>query len=100
MNLSSRLDIMNLKGIEMPNYINTDIPFEIIKKPNEDYFASVEEAQQAGFALNQIWSVSEQDHEFCYGPSHHIIDVIGYIATNETHDGETYYTVDESADFE
>lgn len=82
----------------MPTY-NADFPFEIIKSPNEDYFANVAEAQAAGFELNQIWSVVEVDNTFTYGPAGHIFDVLGFIATKEKHDGETYYTEDESDEF-
>ncbi len=84
----------------MATYNTTDLPFGIIKNPNEDYFDSVAEAQEAGFSLNQIWSVTEEDDVFTYGPSGHIINLIGYIATKETHDGETYYTEDLSDEFE
>lgn len=83
----------------MPTH-QKDFPFEIIKKPNEDYFASAAEAQAAGFELNQIWSVAEVDNTFTYGPAGHIFDVIGFIATQETHDGETYYVEDESDEFD
>lgn len=81
-------------------YLNEDFPFEEIKQPNGDYFDTVAEAQAAGFDLDQIWSVVETDNVFTYGPSHHVINLIGYIATKEKHDGNTYYTEDESEFFE
>lgn len=82
------------------NTINGDFPFEIIKRENEDYFSSVEEAQQAGFNLNQIWAVVNEDYSFAYGPSHLKINLLGYIATNETHDGNTLYVEDDSDEFD
>ena len=84
----------------MPKHLNEAFPFEEIKKPNEDYFASINEAQEAGFELNQIWSVVECNNVFTYGPSHHIVNLIGYVATHEAHDGETYYTEDVSSEFD
>lgn len=70
---------------------NEDFPFEEIRKPNGDYFKSAAEAQKAGYSLDQIWSVIESDGCWTYGPSHHYINAVGYIATNEQHDGNTYY---------
>lgn len=84
----------------MPTYKDEAFPFEEIKKENGDYFSTVEEAQAAGFELSQIWSVIADDNVFTYGPTGHIINLIGYIATKETHDGETYYTEDVSDSFE
>ena len=45
----------------------------------------------AGFTLNQIWSVVESDGVWIYGPSGHIINLLGYICTKETHNGDIYY---------
>lgn len=67
----------------------SDFPFERI---NEDYFFYAKDALKAGYKDSQIWSVAEGDDSiFTYGPSHHYINVIGYIVTEETHDGDTYY---------
>lgn len=70
---------------------NQEFPFEEIRKDNGDYFLNVAEAKAAGYAENQIWSVMEADGCWTYGPSHHWINVVGFIATTETHDGNTYY---------
>lgn len=70
----------------------TDFPFEEIRQePDGDYFDSVQQALDAGYALTQIWSVVECDGTWTYGPSHHYINRLGYIATVEHHDGDTYY---------
>lgn len=84
----------------MTNIHETDFPYEEIKESNGDYFFSPEAAQKAGFNLNQIWSVAEEDNVFTYGPHYHRINVIGYVATQETHDSDTYYIEDESDEFE
>jgi hypothetical protein len=70
-----------------------DFPFDEIKKESGDYFNTIQEAMNAGYIPNQIWSVVEGDDEkvFIYGPCHHVVNLIGYIATKEYHDGETYY---------
>ncbi len=70
--------------------IQGDFPFEEIRKPSGDYFDTIAEAQAAGFDLNQIWSVV-CDEQYTIGPPHHWINLLGYIATNETHDNNTYY---------
>ena len=72
--------------------LKQDFPFEEIRQKDGNYFNTAQQAQEAGYALNQIWSVVEVDNTWTYGPSHHYINVVGYIATKEKHDGETYYT--------
>ena len=72
--------------------LKQDFPFEEIRQKDGNYFNTAQQAQKAGYALNQIWSVIESDNTWTYGPSHHYINVVGYIATKEKHDGETYYT--------
>lgn len=68
-----------------------DFPFEEIRKPNGDYFDTAEDAMAAGYAESQVWSVIEGEGTYVYGPSHHYINRLGYIATKEHHDGNTYY---------
>lgn len=68
-----------------------EFPYEEIRRPNGDYFDTALEAEKAGFQRNQIWSVVEIDGNFIYGPPHHFVNRIGFIATKETHDFDTYY---------
>ena len=86
----------------------TDFPFDEIRSEDGDYFNSSQELLDLGFKNNQIWSVifTEADHPafygtYTYGPSHHYINRLGFIATRETHDNNTYY-IDEipMSDFE
>tara|TARA_B110000902_G_scaffold192926_1_gene218630 strand:+ start:84 stop:404 length:321 start_codon:yes stop_codon:yes gene_type:complete len=66
-----------------------------------DYANSQQELRDRGYAESQIWSVIECDDEYredgqrisvyVYGPSDHFVNKIGYIATEEHHDGDTYY---------
>jgi len=66
-----------------------------------DYANSQQELRNRGYAESQIWSVIEGDDEYrddgqristyVYGPSGHFVNKIGYIATKEHHDGDTYY---------
>jgi hypothetical protein len=74
-----------------PTEIEEDFPFDEIRTESGDYFDSIDQVRAAGYADNQIWSVTEHDNTWCYGPSHHWVNLIGYIATKETHDGNTYY---------
>ncbi|KZX57807.1 hypothetical protein A3709_19480 [Halioglobus sp. HI00S01] len=83
-----------------------EFPFDEIRmgaNPGEtsindgDYFESAEAAMEAtGLGENHIWSVTDNEDDdgnsvFCYGPSRHFVNLIGFIATKEPHDGETYY---------
>lgn len=71
---------------------NKDFPFIEVRAKNEGYFETRIDAENAGYNVNQIWSVAVSDEMvFTYGPSHHYINVLGYIATEEPHDGDTYY---------
>lgn len=81
----------------MPFY-RKDFPFTQIKDEvwggHGDYFNSAEEAMLAtGLSEKHIWSVIEgnEDGVYTFGPSHHFINVLGYVATKEPHDGDTYY---------
>ena len=82
----------------MTHEIYEDFPFEEIRNGyfggNGDLFDTVKDAMDAGFELNQIWSVTEADDVITYGPSHHYINRLGYVCTNERHDSNTYYHYD------
>lgn len=69
----------------------TDFPYAEIRTESGDYFASVSDAKDAGFSENQIWSVGVHEDTWVYGPPHHYVNVIGYVATKETHDNDTYF---------
>ena len=76
--------------------IKGEFPFEEIGRESGDYFDSWQEAKDAGFDDNQIWSITEHEdsqglYVYSYGPPQHYINHIGHIATNERHDSETYY---------
>jgi hypothetical protein len=68
-----------------------EFPFEEIRKRNGNFFNTAEDAMAAGYAESQVWSVIESEGTYTYGPSFHYINRLGYIATKEHHDGETYY---------
>ena len=44
---------------------------------------------------DQIWSVviadTDEGYTYSYGPCEHWIGRLGYVATKEKHDGNTYY---------
>jgi hypothetical protein len=75
------------KGLIM-NFNQADFPFEEL-----DRFDSQREAINAGNDTNQIWSVVIDDdtNSYCYGPSHHYVNLLYYIVTKERHDDDTYY---------
>lgn len=83
-----------------------DFPYEEVRSESGDGFQTFKEAKDAGFDDDQIWSVvtgddghwtKEKDGTylewqcFTYGPANHFVNVLYYIATNERHDGQTYY---------
>ena len=68
-----------------------EFPFGEIRDQNGDYFNTAQDVMNAGHSITQVWSVSSEGDYFTYGPHHHYINVIGFIATKEHHDGETYY---------
>ena len=79
-----------------------DFPFEEIKTQHGDYFDTrLQAMQETGYSEDHIWSITLEDDDenwgFIYGPSHHWV-VLGYIATKEKHDGNTYYTEVEKKD--
>lgn len=74
----------------------SDFPYEEIKTSDGNLFNTVADAMAEGFNMNQVWSMSVEEAKddlaiFTIGPPHHYINVIGYIATKETHDNNTYY---------
>jgi hypothetical protein len=75
----------------MSQVIKGEFPFEEIRRSDGDYFDTWTEAKSAGYLDNQIWSVVEEDGVWIYGPPHHYINRLGYIATKEQHDNNTYY---------
>lgn len=77
-----------------------EFPYEEVRRPSGDYFDTALEAAKAGYGRDQIWSVAEEDDVITYGPAHHWVNVIGYIATKETHDCETYYIEDNRDEFD
>jgi len=73
-----------------------EFPFTELKTPTGDYYDNRIEMERAGFVESQMWSVTDADDDdgseyLCYGPVHHYVNLIGYIATAERHDGDTYY---------
>tara|TARA_R110002110_G_scaffold226672_1_gene441005 strand:- start:236 stop:514 length:279 start_codon:yes stop_codon:yes gene_type:complete len=73
-------------------------PFDEIKRNDGEYFDTAKEAMTAtGLGSSHVWVIIESDtgndNEYCYttSPPHHYINKIGYIATQEPHDHETYY---------
>jgi hypothetical protein len=70
------------------NFSQCDFPFEELAR-----FETKAEVRASGFNSNQIWSVVIDDdtNSYCYGPSHHYVNLLYYIATSEQHDEETYY---------
>lgn len=75
--------------------IKADFPFEEIKDAEGNMFFNWGAASIAGYPDNQIWSVIEGENDtIVYGPPHHYVNNLGYIATAEAHDGETYYHED------
>ena len=66
---------------------------------NTKYYSCVGLAKTASCCatiITQIWSVvvCDDDDEpitWTYGPNHHWVNVMGFTATQEHHDGDTYY---------
>jgi hypothetical protein len=77
----------------------TDFPFIEIKDSAGDYFSRAAVAGSTALAMGlsvnlNVWSVAEDDGIFTYGPWYHYVNVIGYVITEEAHDGETYFEED------
>jgi hypothetical protein len=79
-------------GKKIPSNYADEFPFEEIRTKSGDYFDSVYSATSAGYELDQVWSVTIEDDVFTYGPSHHYINLLGYICTSEKHDSNTYFS--------
>ena len=83
--------------------IEADFPYKEIRKGSGDMFSTAEEAMKCtGYDESHIWSIGDCDGEgwaggerygfAMYGPSCHYINILGFIATKERHDGDTYFT--------
>tara|TARA_R100001015_G_C4597616_1_gene152718 strand:+ start:725 stop:1126 length:402 start_codon:yes stop_codon:yes gene_type:complete len=69
-----------------------DFPFDEIREQHGGLFSTVADAKKrSGYDESHIWSVTECEGTWCYGPPHHYVNLIGYIATHEAHDDNTYY---------
>ena len=69
-----------------------EFPFEEIRDEHGDYFMTIGDAKKhTGYDESHIWSVTECENTWSYGPSHHYVNLIGYVVTHEAHDGNTYY---------
>ena len=80
----------------MTTIIEKDFPFTELRMPTGDYYDNKTQMEHAGFVENQMWSVTEADADdgseyLSYGPVNHYVNLLGYIATAEHHDGDTYY---------
>lgn len=75
------------------NVVEGDFPFEQLRDDGGDLFTSLAAARAAGFDDDQIWSIvtGDEGDVWVYGPAHHVVNVLGYVATEERHDGNTYY---------
>ena len=75
--------------------IKEDFPFEEIRTKSGDFFHTLEEVKALGYTEDQIWSVviadTDEGYTYSYGPCEHWIGRLGYVATKEKHDGNTYY---------
>ena len=72
-------------------------PFQELRMPDGDYYDNQTQMEHAGFIKAQMWSVVEAESNdgaeyLCYGPVDHYVNLRGYVATAEKHDGKTYYT--------
>ena len=83
---------MKLRDKSEPTIHHEEFPFDEIKDKHGDYFRTIDLAKTlTGYDESHIWSVTESDGTWCYGPSHHYVNLIGYVVTHEAHDGNTYY---------
>lgn len=74
----------------------TDFPFNELKMPTGDYYDNRNQMERAGFLVTQMWSVVDENSEdgaeyLIYGPVDHYVNLLGYVATAEHHDENTYY---------
>jgi hypothetical protein len=73
-----------------------EFPFAELRTPTGDYYDNKTQMERAGFVESQMWSITDAEEDdgseyFCYGPVHHYVNLVGYIATAEHHNGDTYY---------
>lgn len=77
-----------------------DFPFEEIRLGENDtpvindgdYFHSIDQAMRVTRKSRMhVWSVTEHEGTWVYGPSHHYVNLIGYVVTDQPHDNDTYY---------
>ena len=79
-------------GAAVASVVEGGFPFEEIRDKNGDYFSTVAEAKEVtGYDEYHIWSVTEGEGTWCYGPPQHYVNLLGYVVTKESHDNETYY---------
>ena len=75
--------------------IKKDFPFKEIRKKSGDFFHTLEEVKALGYTEDQIWSVliaeNNEGYTYSYGPCDYLLSLLGYVATKEKHDGNTYY---------
>lgn len=77
----------------MPGYYAVEFPYEL-----QNGYASVQEALDAGWDRDQIWSIAYCGTVTTYGPAHHTVGIEYYGVTIERHDGDTYFEDDMDAD--
>lgn len=80
----------------MTTTYNAEFPFTELKTPTGDYYDNCSQMELAGFKESQMWSIVEAEGDdgslyLVYGPVHHYVNLRGYVATAEHHDGDTYY---------
>lgn len=69
-----------------------DFPYREIRDARGDLFETVHLAMKAtGLNMDHVWSVADAEGSTCFGPPHHYVNVLGFIATAEPHDHATYY---------
>lgn len=73
-----------------------EFPFTELKRPDGEYYHAPDEMLRAGFVPSQMWSIVEAEgvdgsEWYVTGPATHYCNLIGYVATAEHHDGNTYY---------
>ena len=66
-----------------------------------DRYGSWKEAKEDKWDDRQIWSIVSGDDldVWTYGPPHHFVNDVDFIATTEFHDNETYYEEHWPSDF-
>jgi len=74
-----------------------DFPFDQIRTPDGGFFATAAQAASAtGLSDRHLWAIADHDGTITYGPATSWVNVYGYFATAEAHDGRTYYAEDPS----